>query len=138
MNSVVQNSAVSAPLKTNAYVFFVAGEAIGAPGLSATRCDACGKFTLGKVRVCSHCLSRSVDSVAAGQHATLMEYSIAHVPAGGFAAPYAIGQVKTSEGMTLFAPLDGDVEGLKPGAPLRFVTVPRDGGAVGFAYTAGR
>ena len=93
---------------------------------------------LGKVRVCSHCLSRSVDSVAAGQHATLMEYSIAHVPAGGFAAPYAIGQVKTSEGMTLFAPLDGDVEGLKPGAPLRFVTVPRDGGAVGFAYTAGR
>jgi uncharacterized OB-fold protein len=122
--------------KTNTHVFFAAGEAIGAPGLSATRCHACGKFTLGKVRVCSHCLSREVDSVAAGQQATLTEYSIAHVPAGGFAAPYAIGQVKTSEGLTLFAPLSGNVDGLKPGASLRFVTVPRDGGVVGFAYTA--
>jgi uncharacterized OB-fold protein len=123
-------------LKTNPHVFFAAGEAIGAPGLSATRCHACGKFTPGKVRVCSHCLSRSVDSVAAGQQATLAEYSIAHVPAGGFAAPYAIGLVKTAEGMTLFAPLDGDVAKLKPGMILRFVTVPRPGGAVGFAYTA--
>jgi uncharacterized OB-fold protein len=132
MNAIVNE----APTKTNAYVFFVAGEAFGAPGLSATRCHACGKFTLGKVRVCSHCLSRSVDSVAAGQQATLTEYSIAHVSAGGFAAPYAIGLVKTSEGLTLFAPLYGNVEGLRPGTALRFVTVPRDGGAVGFAYTA--
>jgi uncharacterized OB-fold protein len=125
-----------APSKTNAHVFFVAGEAIGAPGLAVTRCQDCGKFTLGRVRVCSHCLSRSVDSVAAGQRAVLNEYSIAHHPAGGFAAPYAIGLVKTEEGITLFAPLEGDVEGLKPGIALRFVTVPREGGAVGFAYTA--
>ena len=124
------------PAKTNAHVFFAEGEAIGAPGLSATRCHACGKFTPGKVRVCSHCLSRSVDSVAAGQRATLTEFSIAHVPAGGFAAPRTIGQVKTEEGMTLFAPLDGDVAKFKPGVALRFVTVSRPGGAVGFAYTA--
>lgn len=126
-----------ASVKTNPHVFFAAGEVDGAPGLSASHCRICGKFTLGRVPVCSHCFSRDVESVAAGRRATLVEHSVAHHPAGGFAAPYAIGLIRTEEGLTLFAPLEGSLEGLAPGNRLRFVTVPRDGGATGFAYARG-
>jgi len=120
--------------KTNSYVFFVSGEAPGAPGLSATHCRVCRRHTLGRVRICGICFSRDVESVAAGQYAELMEYSIAHHAAGGFEAPYAIGLVRTQEGLTLFAPLEGSLQGLKRGLRLHFVTVPRSAGAVGFAY----
>lgn len=122
-------------VKTNPHVFYAEGEVPGAPGLSATHCRACGRHTLGRVPICSLCFSRDVEHVVAGRRGQLVEHSIAHHPAGGFKAPYAIGLVRTEEGMTLFAPLEGSVEGLAPGLPLYFVTVGRDGGAVGFAYT---
>lgn len=121
-------------VKTNPHVFLAEGEAPGAPGLSATRCQACGRYTLGRVQICSHCFSRKVEPIVAGQRGELVEYSIAHVPAGGLAAPYAIGLIRTDEGLTLFAPLEGSIEGLAPGMALRFVTVPRGNGAIGFGY----
>lgn len=120
--------------KTNAHIFFTEGEAADAPGLRSARCRACGRHTLGRVPACAHCFSRDIEVVAAGQEAELVEFSIARHPAGGFAAPYAIGQVRTSEGLVLFAPLVGETDGLAPGEKLGFVTVDHDAGAVGFAY----
>ncbi len=122
-------------VKTNPHVFLAEGEAPGAPGLSATRCLGCGRFTLGRVVICSHCFSRNVEPTVAGQQGELVEHSIAHVSAGGFQAPYPIGLVRTDEGLTLFAPLDGATDNLEPGMRVRFVTVARPGGAVGFAYS---
>ncbi len=120
--------------KTNPFLFAIEGEEEGAPGLKASCCHACRRFTLGRVAICAHCFSRGVDPVVAGQGATLVEYSIAHHPAGGFTAPYAIGLVRTDEGITLFVPIDGAVERLRIGGKLSFVTVPRPGGEIGFAY----
>ena len=123
------------PSKTNPYLFAIEGEEAGAPGLKATRCRDCGRFTLGRVMICQHCFSRAVEPAIAGREATLVEHSIAHHPAGGFEAPYAIGLLRTAEGLTLFAPITGETSGLAPGRKLSFVTVPQGGGAVGFAYT---
>lgn len=120
--------------KTNPYLFALSGEAPGAPGLIATRCLACGAHTLGRVRVCAACLSRDVEPTIAGQSAEIVEFSIARHSAGGFEAPYAIGLVRTSEGITLFAPLDADVATLAPGLKLTFTVAPRNAGAIGFAY----
>ncbi len=122
------------PTKTNPFLFTIEGEEAGPPGLRATRCRDCGKFTLGRVMICQHCFSRATEPVVAGQEATLVEHSIAHHPAGGFAAPYAIGLLRTSDGITLFAPISGDAQGLAPGRRLSFVTMPRPDGAIGFAY----
>ncbi len=123
------------PGKTNPYVFFADGEAPGAPGLAATKCEACGRHSLGKVPVCGHCFSRKVQTVAAGQKGVLAEFAVVHHSAGGFKAPYAIGSIKTSEGITLMAPMEGDVTKLKAGMALKFMTVPRENGAMlGFAY----
>ncbi len=120
--------------KTNPHIFFSAGEAPGAPGLRSAKCSACGRYTLGRVTACQHCFARDVNVVAAGQEAEIIEYSIARHPAGGFDAPYAIGQIRTSEGLVLFAPLIGETNGLAPGERLRFVVVDHRAGAQGFAY----
>lgn len=123
-----------APTKTNPHAFLLAGEAEGAPGLRAARCEACGAFTIGRVPACGTCFSRRVREVAAGRRARLVECATAHVPAGGFEAPYAIGQILTEEGLTLFAPLIGDPGDLGPGTPLDFALVDAGSGQTGFAY----
>jgi len=120
--------------KTNPHLFFTGGEAVNAPGLRGVRCSACGKHTLGRAHICSHCFSPDVDETALGQEAELIEFSVAHVPAGGFEAPYAIGQVRTSEGLVLFAPLVGQTDGLYRGQSLSFTLVHHDGGGIGFGY----
>lgn len=131
------NALDNGPRKTNTFVFFAEGEAAGAPGLVATKCAACARFTLGRTPVCGHCFSPKVEVVAAGQKAVLTEFAVVHHAAGGFEAPYAIGSIKTDEGLTLMAPMDGDVTRLKAGMRLRFCTVPRDAGTmIGFAFTA--
>ncbi len=125
---------LAAPAKTNPYLFAAEGEEAGAPGLKATRCRDCGRFAIGRVMICQQCFSRAVEPAIAGREATLVEHSIAHHPAGGFEAPYAIGLMRTAEGLTLFAPIIGEMRGLVPGSELSFVTVPQADGAVGFAY----
>lgn len=120
--------------KTNPHLFFAEGEAPNAPGLRGARCRACGKHTLGRVPVCSHCFSADVEVEALGRQAKLIEFSIAHVPAGGFAAPYAIGQIRTDEDIVLFAPLVGETEGLSSGEALQFTLVRHEAGGIGFGY----
>jgi uncharacterized OB-fold protein len=123
--------------KTNAHVFLAEGEGIGAPGLAATKCRDCGAYTMGRTLICSQCFSRKVDLVAAGQKGTLVEHAVVHHSAGGFQAPYAIGFIKTTEGMVVMAPIDGDASKLATGMKLEFRTVPREAGAkLGFAYVA--
>ena len=124
--------------KTNPHLFFLAGEALGAPGLRGARCDACGGHTLGKVSACQHCFSTRLETVGVGSNAELLEHSLVHHAAGGFDAPYVIGQIRTPEGLTLFAPLVGETSGLRYGTRLRFALLERPGGAVGFAYEVRR
>ncbi|KPQ04307.1 MAG: putative nucleic-acid-binding protein containing a Zn-ribbon [Rhodobacteraceae bacterium HLUCCA12] len=120
--------------KTNPHVFVLKDELPNGPGLRAARCRACGRHTQGRVLVCAHCFSDDLEALAAGHSAELIEHSIARVPAGGFDAPYAIGQIRTDEGMILFAPLLGDPQAFGPGKRLRFVQVDHPTGISGFAY----
>lgn len=122
------------PNKTNPHVFVLKNELPNGPGLRAAHCRACGRHTQGRVMICAHCFSPDIEPVAAGQSATLIEFSIARVSAGGFDAPYAIGQIRTDEGMILFAPLIGDPQSFGPGKQLRFVQVDHPAGVSGFAY----
>jgi hypothetical protein len=58
-------------LKTNPSLFFVDGEAPGAPGLKGSLCKACGQTVLLQVAACPKCGSRALDTVCIGQSATL-------------------------------------------------------------------
>ena len=54
--------------------------------------------------------------------------------ARAIAAPYAIGQVRTSENLVLFAPLVGETDGLSRGEPLGFTLVRHEDGGLGFGF----
>jgi uncharacterized OB-fold protein len=120
--------------KTNPHVFVLKDELPNGPGLRAARCRSCGHHTQGRVMNCAYCFSVDIEALAAGQSAALIEYSIARVSAGGFDAPYAIGQIRTDEGMILFAPLVGNPQTFGPGERLRYVQVDHPTGVSGFAY----
>ena len=121
--------------KTNPNLFYLEGEAQGAPGLKGTRCKDCGKATLLGVPVCPICLSRNVVPACIGTRATLTRFSTVHHSADSFEAPYVIGQIRTMEGPMTFAPIVGtDASKLRDGMKLRFSLLERGEGRVGFAY----
>lgn len=123
--------------KTNPNLFYLEGEAEGAPGLKGTRCKACGAAALLKVPVCPICLSRNVASACIGAKAILTRFSTVHHSADSFDAPYVIGQIRTAEGPMTFAPIVGTAaSGLSAGMKLRFSLLDRGEGRVGFAYVA--
>lgn len=122
--------------KTNPHLFYVAGEAPGAPGLKGSRCTGCARVSLQSVPICPYCFSRRIEPVCIGTRAELVGFSLVHHAADGFDAPYVIGEVKTDEGPTTFAPiLAPDFAQLTTGMRMQFALVPRPvGDVVGFAY----
>lgn len=121
--------------KTNPTLFFLAGEAPGAPGLRGSKCRSCGKTVLLQISACPQCGKRELDPVCIGQHATLGQSSEVFHSADGFEAPYFIGTIETEQGPCTFAPISAAPgTALRPGMPLRFTLLERPGGRVGFAY----
>jgi uncharacterized OB-fold protein len=121
--------------KTNPTLFFVDGEAEGAPGLKGSRCTACGEVVLLKIAACPRCGSRTLDTVCIGQHATLGQSAEVFHSADGFEAPYFIGLIETAQGPRTFAPIAAAPgTALHAGMPLVFKLLPRPDGRVGFAY----
>src|SRR4051794_16155321 len=96
---------MSAPVKTNPSLFYVEGEAQGAPGLKGSRCPACSTTVLLDVPACPRCGRRDPQRVCIGRRATLGLCSEVFHSADGFEAPYFIGEVHTEEGPRTFAPI---------------------------------
>lgn len=126
---------MNTPQKTNPTLFFLEGEAPGAPGLKGSRCGGCGQTVLLQVAACPRCGQRDLQSVCIGQHATLGESAEVFHSADGFEAPYFIGMIETEQGPCTFAPIAAapGIE-LRPGMALKFRLLPRPDGRVGFAY----
>ena len=121
--------------KTNPTLFFVEGEAPGAPGLKGSRCRGCGQTVLLQVAACPRCGRRDLDLLCIGQRATLGESSEVFHSSDGFEAPYFIGMVKTEQGPQTFAPISAAPgTRLEVGMPLVFKLLDRPDGRVGFAY----
>jgi uncharacterized protein len=121
--------------KTNPTLFFLEGEAPGAPGLRGSRCRACGQTVLLQVAACPKCGARELESVCIGQRATLGQSAEVFHSADGFEAPYFIGMIETEQGPCTFAPIAAAPgTQLRVGMPLKFQLLPRADGRVGFAY----
>lgn len=121
--------------KTNPNLFFVDGEAPGAPGLKGSRCPGCGRTVLLRVAACPSCGRRDLETVCIGQRATLGESAPVFHSVDGFEAPYVIGLVRTEDGPSTFAPIVAPPGTPLPvGLPLRFSLLERPDGRVGFAY----
>ncbi|WP_293748525.1 hypothetical protein [Limnohabitans sp. Rim8] len=124
--------------KTNPSLFFVEGEAPGAPGLKGSHCPECQQIVLLEVAACPKCGYRELETVCIGQKATLGQSSEVLHSTEGFEAPYFIGQIETAEGPHTFAPLDVKPgTQLRVGMPLTFKLHHRADGRVGFIYAVG-
>ncbi len=72
------------------------------------RCLSCGKVFFPRFSVCPGCASReSMAEVRLSRQGTLYSYSVIHVNAPGFKAPYAVAYVDLPEGPRVFGHLDG-------------------------------
>jgi uncharacterized OB-fold protein len=121
--------------KTNPSLFFLEGEAPGAPGLKGSRCLGCGQTVMLRIAACPNCGQRELETVCIGQHATLGESAEVFHSADGFEAPYFIGMIRTEQGPRTFAPIAAPPgTALRVGMPLRFQLLERADGRVGFAY----
>ena len=121
--------------KTNPTLFFLEGEAPGAPGLKGSRCPGCGQTVLLQVAACPKCGRRDLETVCIGQQATLGEFAEVFHSADGFEAPYFIGTIQTEQGPATFAPIAAAPgTALTKGMALKFRLLPRGDGRVGFAY----
>ncbi len=95
------------------------------PYLIGSRCRGCG-FTTFPPRVsCPSCMSRaSMEQVSLGSTGTIDTFSILHVGAPGFAAPYAIAYVIMPAGVRVLSLLTGcepSEEALEIGARVELV-----------------
>lgn len=122
-------------MKTNPSLFFLDGEAPGAPGLKGSHCPGCGRSVLLQVAACPQCGRRDLQTVCIGQKATLGESAEVFHSADGFEAPYFIGMIETEQGPCTFAPIAAKPgTQLRVGMPLRFSLLERTDGRIGFAY----
>jgi len=73
--------------------------------LLANKCKSCGQIFFPKVASCLSCFSDELEDIALSRQGELYSYSVAHMPAGHFKPPYAVGYIKMPEGIRIFAPL---------------------------------
>ena len=85
------------------------------PRLVGGRCAICGKVFFPRFKVCPGCASReSMAEVPLSRRGKLYSYSVIHVNAPGYKAPYAVGYVDLPEGPRVFGHVDGWQDGPIP------------------------
>jgi benzoylsuccinyl-CoA thiolase BbsA subunit len=86
--------------------------------LSASRCVDCKSLTFPPAPLCSKCGGQKVAPAPLSEHGTLYSYSVLHVGARGWLAPYVLGYVDLPEGVRVFSHIDGAPEALRIDMPV--------------------
>jgi uncharacterized OB-fold protein len=108
--------------------------------LAGSRCAACGEAALGTVQVCLNCGSDEVQPIALSNEGAVWTYTVVRYrPPGNYKGaepfkPFALALVELAEGLRVLAPLGGDPEGVRIGAPVVFNPYARPDGVVEFNY----
>jgi uncharacterized OB-fold protein len=62
------------------------------------KCNKCQAYTVPPRKVCAECGSEDMEVVELSRKGTLRSYTVIHVPAEGFEAPYMVALVELEEG----------------------------------------
>jgi benzoylsuccinyl-CoA thiolase BbsA subunit len=106
------------PPQLTAFPVVAIDPADGRKKLSASACAGCGKLTFPPAPLCSHCGSENVAPAPLSEHGSLYTYSVLHVGARGWPAPYVLGYVDLPEGVRVFSHIDGAPEALRIDMPV--------------------
>lgn len=94
------------PLEIARYPVVASDPATGATRLTGSRCLDCGALTFPSSGACSHCGGDHTAPQALSPTGTLYSFSVLHVGARGWPAPYVLGYVDLPEGVRVFAHID--------------------------------
>ncbi len=94
--------------------------------LVGSRCRACGAASWPSRAVCHRCGSPSTHETLLGPDGTLTSYTVVWVPRPGIEAPYTIGEVAVSGGVTVFAHVHGLPDGATVPLPGRIVVAAEE------------
>lgn len=62
------------------------------------KCKQCGGYTVPPQKVCSECHSEDMEVVELSRRGEVRSFTVIHIPAEGFEAPYIVGLVELEEG----------------------------------------
>jgi hypothetical protein len=62
------------------------------------KCRTCGAYTVPPRKVCSACQGEDVEAAELSRRGEVRSFTVIHMAAEGFAAPYMVGLVETEEG----------------------------------------
>lgn len=94
-------------LQLTAFPIFTTN-AEGEARLCGSRCPDCGRITFPPAAACSGCGGVAVEPVALSATGTLYSYSVLHVGARGWPAPYILAYVDLPEKVRVFGHVDAD------------------------------
>jgi uncharacterized OB-fold protein len=101
-----------------AFLIVLADPADGRSKLCGSRCRGCARITFPPAPVCSGCGSEAVEPVPLSERGTLYTYSVLHVGARGWPAPYVLGYVDLPEGVRVFSHIDAPPGELRMDMPV--------------------
>jgi uncharacterized protein len=105
--------------------------------LQGARCRHCHEVTLGANRTCPNCGGTEVEVVPLSDHGELWTYTVVrHKPPGDYRGPepfepFCLGLVELPDGLRVLSPVEGDVDAMKIGMPLRLKVSVHHTGANG-------
>ncbi|MBA7591322.1 hypothetical protein ES708_33475 [subsurface metagenome] len=62
------------------------------------KCNQCGAYTVPPQKVCSECRSEDMEVVELSRKGKVRSFTVIHIPAEGFQAPYIVGLIELEEG----------------------------------------
>ena len=104
--------------RLTAFPVVAADPADGRSKLCGSRCQTCAAITFPPASVCSACGSEDVAPAALSETGTLYTYSVLHVGARGWPAPYVLGYVDLPEGVRVFSHIDAPADALRIDMPV--------------------
>lgn len=73
-------------------------EALKEGKLLGLKCNQCGVYTVPPQKVCSECHSEDMEVVELSRKGEVRSFTVIHIPAEGFDAPYIVALVELEEG----------------------------------------
>jgi uncharacterized OB-fold protein len=106
--------------------------------LVGTRCRACGAASWPGRAFCFRCGSGEVEETGFPTNGELVTYTTVWVKRPGLEAPYMLGQVTLSGGVSLYAHIRGLEERASVPLPVHLVLADRDNALPAFWFEPGR
>jgi uncharacterized OB-fold protein len=127
------------PPRLTAFPVVAIDPADGREKLSGSRCAGCGSLAFPPLPICSRCGSQDVAPAPLSERGTLYTYSVLHVGARGWPAPYVLGYVDLPEGVRVFSHIEGAPDTLRIDMPVSLqlrepIRNPEDQEVLAFAF----